>query len=685
MTTVDDELEFVNEGATSDEWVKDLSESSDTTSPNNNEEPKATAFEALHLRWDGLLGVRNRPDPLLDWDQLYNLKNQATLRKDCIALCEKTKTKLPAHELESLITLYCKRRELEYESGNGWMAIMEVLLSLPFDLPTLFNVFYSITTKYIPRDTSVSAKVFDLFRLILQYHEPQLCVYLDSMKIQPQVYATEWFTSLLSSSLDANICRVLWDFYFQRGDPFIVFFIALSFLQCTREQILKSKDKAEVVELIRAAPTNMSEEDIGDLFEVCVVTLNCTPDSLRQDFHGSLFGSNFLDEFTDFPLNRIICLPVSVKEVFKRVIDLNAPRQVFNYFVIDARPHSQFTCGSLLGAYNLNARLIVDEPENFRIAMQSLLQFKTTNHPKDHVCFVGSGVEAEDASMLMVISRFLQQNIPHVSYVDGGYKAIHSMLKETNNLHKLNNHLTPENCSECAEQRAEPSGWGLMERMRKSITEKKDAVKSRVQNMVDYSTPAAKGAPIRHVRSSERNGKRYKNTQQSVFSINDDSDLSDDEHAGNLVASSSTAAEKLKWADVIRRPDAFKHFEGHEIFQDRSYLKCSILITYNHLVIYHNVEKEPDLVVLHAQHPLPSIIRVTSKRRVPEFLTFSFGKELPNGETNITRRHCFLLNKSGDCAQAIKQAMHRLGALSTPDIPLESPTTPSVLSIPPAF
>lgn len=86
---------------------------------------------------------------------------------------------------------------------------------------------------------------------------------------------------------------------------------------------------------------------------------------------------------------------------------------------------------------------------------------------------------------------------------------------------------------------------GLMERMRKSISEKKQAVKSTMQNMVDYSTPAAKGAPIRHVRSSERNGKRYKNAQQSVFSINDDSDLSDDEHAGNLVASSSTTAEKV--------------------------------------------------------------------------------------------------------------------------------------------
>jgi hypothetical protein len=97
------------------------------------------------------LGVRNRPDPLLDWDQLYNLKNQSDLRKDCRDLCKRTKSKIPAHELESLITLYCKRRELDYSSSNEWMSIMEILLALPFDQNTLYNVFYAITTKYIPR------------------------------------------------------------------------------------------------------------------------------------------------------------------------------------------------------------------------------------------------------------------------------------------------------------------------------------------------------------------------------------------------------------------------------------------------------------------------------------------------------------------------------------------------------
>jgi hypothetical protein len=75
-----------------------------------------------------------------------------------------------------------------------------------------------------------------------------------------------------------------------------------------------------------------------------------------------------------------------------------------------------------------------------------------------------------------------------------------------------------------------------MGRMKSAISEKKKAVQSKVQEMVDYRA-ASTQKTIKHVKSTERNGKRYKNTQ-SVFSINDDSDLSDeDAFTSNLVSS----------------------------------------------------------------------------------------------------------------------------------------------------
>jgi len=54
-------------------------------------------------------------------------------------------------EIESLMTLYCKRRNVGYEQDKGWLEILGKLLEFPFDKCNLFNVFWAITTKYIPR------------------------------------------------------------------------------------------------------------------------------------------------------------------------------------------------------------------------------------------------------------------------------------------------------------------------------------------------------------------------------------------------------------------------------------------------------------------------------------------------------------------------------------------------------
>lgn len=83
---------------------------------------------------------------------MYNLKNQITLRKDCRNLIEQVKkTNITVPQLESLITLYCKKRHVEYEKEYGWLDILEKLIIFSFDQSTLFNVFYAITTKYVSK------------------------------------------------------------------------------------------------------------------------------------------------------------------------------------------------------------------------------------------------------------------------------------------------------------------------------------------------------------------------------------------------------------------------------------------------------------------------------------------------------------------------------------------------------
>ncbi|KAI1731989.1 rab-GTPase-TBC domain-containing protein [Ditylenchus destructor] len=687
MSQIEDDLEVVSEsGATSDEWVKEgssdvtdkrspskdrdtpLSDSNGTTRRQNSVE-KSRAL-AQHERWMSLLGVRNKPDPLVDWDNLYNLKNQSALRRDCRAVLERVGgTSATVPQLESLITLYCKKRNVDYDPESGWLNILGKLILLPFDQPTLFNVFYAITTKYVPR----SSKVYDLFRLLLQYHDPQLCSHLNSAKVKLDDFVGDIFKTLLSKDTSPELCFRFWDKYFERGDPFLVFFVTLAFMGYAREQIFSIRDKNEIITLLKQSPGQMGADDVDDLLDICDVFLFATPISVREDFHCLLFGSNLIDECADFPLDTLICLPISVQDLYKRVIESTSSATApFSYFVIDTRSQKAFNAGSIPGSYNLNGKLIVDEPEKFTMAMTSLIQFKDDSCKTDHICFIGSGLEEDDSYMMMVISRFLHQNKDHISYVDGGYKALHALLADTGNLSKLSNHFNLHDfkCAECTganNKSAESKGWSLMERMKKVVASQKNLVKSKIVNTSSQDKPEEN---VKHVNSTDRFGKRYRNVQ-SVFSIsNDDSQESDEDLNFSDIESSTKVTEKLKWSDVIKKPEITSHFQGCEVLPDKSQIPCYIAISRTHMHIFHEVAKETGYVRTSLRQSLSSIMRVTSKKKIPEFLTFKFGYELPvcfnfpemvvinaqfqTGEAHINRVHCFILPKAGDCAKAIK-------------------------------
>jgi len=41
-------------------------------------------------------------------------------------------------------------------------------------------------------DCKKNGKPFQLFRLLLQYHDPELCSYLDTRRVTPDLYAMSW-------------------------------------------------------------------------------------------------------------------------------------------------------------------------------------------------------------------------------------------------------------------------------------------------------------------------------------------------------------------------------------------------------------------------------------------------------------------------------------------------------------
>jgi len=58
---------------------------------------------------------------------------------------------LVTSNLESALTLYCKSRSISYDRDAGWTHILRILVALKYSKAELYNCFYAVTTRYIPR------------------------------------------------------------------------------------------------------------------------------------------------------------------------------------------------------------------------------------------------------------------------------------------------------------------------------------------------------------------------------------------------------------------------------------------------------------------------------------------------------------------------------------------------------
>ncbi|VDK65854.1 unnamed protein product [Cylicostephanus goldi] len=116
--------------------------------------------------------------------------------------------------------------------------------------------------------------------------------------------------------------------------------------------------------------------------------------------------------------------------------------------------------------------------------------------------------------------------------------GLHSALCDTNRLRFINSH-DESKCSECTNGSGGRS-WKLVGKMKEVVISKSTAVKDKVSELVTQAAPSqTAGGEVKHVLSSDRYGKRYRN-EPSVFSIDDDSS---DESAGTLFNKTSKREE----------------------------------------------------------------------------------------------------------------------------------------------
>ncbi|GAB6027407.1 hypothetical protein CHUAL_001678 [Chamberlinius hualienensis] len=636
-----------------------------------NSSPPVDKISSRTETWLKLLGATDYKN--LTFDEIFDLPNQEQLRNDCRQFVDKLgnddEDKLSiTSDLESIITYFCKKKHTIYESNNGWLEIMLPLLALKLDKVQLYSCFNEINTRYIPKDCTKNAQIFHLFRLLILYHEPQICSFLDTKRIFPDTFSLSWFRSLFAANCGLEVTESLWDLYFQQSDPTFILFLSLIILINAKEQLLSMamESQQKIIEMLMSVPGALESDDVIDFWSLATHYQKRTPNSFRIGYSPFMEPSGSITDGT-FIASQALCIPVCVEELIhssKSGFDQDGLESV-KFFLVDCRPADQYNSGHLPTAFHLDANLMLQEPQAFATAVKALFsaqkQAISANSLAggEHLCFMGSGREEEDQYVNMVIASFLQRHCHYVSVAQGGYAALHKLLQSN-----LSSGLTDHNskkCIVCNMQNSQPNSSGQEKGgMQKSVSifdRLSSAVKSKSEEMkeimIDLISNPNQGIEERHVSSSDKVGKRYRNVS-SVFSIDDEHDepggVSTDEEDHQEIVSLST------W---LKKPDVLSSFKCKEVKRNGHVHPCHLLLTSSHIYVLRTMEDRKDFARIVSRRALSTIVKITSKKKSPELITFKYG--IVNGNNvDVNDLDMFHIPRASEATKAVKQQIMKL-------------------------
>ncbi|XP_058446241.1 TBC1 domain family member 23 [Malaya genurostris] len=650
--------------------------------------------------WQVCLDVRNKIDQLSQFNEIFDLPFQELLRQECQNVVDKLgndeedKVAVVA-DLESILTFYCKNRNLVYDANNGWIELLLPLLSLKLPRSEIYNMFEAIRDTYVPKGCVKSGNVFHIFRLLLQYHDPELCSILDTKRVTPDMYSMCWFQTLFASTCTLPVVLAMWDLYLQQSDPFLVFFLSLIVLINGREQILemKSASKDDLVNFLVNMPCNIEADDVMDFCSLAQYYSMKTPLSFKRDLLKVLFGAQSSASDKNVA-SQALCLPVSVNELVENASSENIHPDAVRFFLVDCRPADQYNSGHLSTAFHLDSNLMLQEPVAFQTAVQGLLRSQknaieaNSNAGGEHLCFLGSGRLEEDQYTHMVVASFLQKSTKYVSLLTGGYEAIHEYFGD-HMIDCLEDH-DPLKCLVCNQDQVtygkrfnnNSGSDGSLKRTEnrrnnnhpEQIPERKSTIdlfsklslvmKSKSAEvkgkLFDYISNPNPSVPVteKHVSRNERNGKRYRNVPP-VFSIGEEQDEDDlgpssfNDSVSSQAGTPETPEDVVSIQAYLKGPDVIRHFKCQEVHTNGYMYDSFLLVTASHIIVLRELDRK-DKARITVRRALHSIVKITAKKRHRDLITFKYG--YPEEENLvITDMDRFLIPNASEATELISK------------------------------
>lgn len=627
--------------------------------------------------------VTHKTDALSHFDEIYDLPFQKLLRQDCqnfidtLGNDEGDKISILS-DIEAILTFYCKNRNLKYESNNGWIETLLPILSLKLKRTEIYNIFEAIRDTFIPKDNIKHGNVYHVFRLLILYHDPELCAVLDTSKITPDMYANQWFQSLFASTCQLSVVLQIWDLYFQQSDPFLVFFLSLIMLVNRRDEIIgmRKDDKSSIIKFLSNMPCELEADDVVDFCSLAQFYSSRTPSSFKSEMLNQLFGQQTNVE-EPIIISQALCLPVSVYELIENTS--TTKEGAVRFFLVDCRPVEQYNSGHLATAFHLDSNLMLTEPTSFQTAVQGLLRAQRSaidaNASGEHLCFLGSGRIEEDQYTHMIIAFFLQKSTQYVSILSGGYAAIHDYFGEgmfdcledhdftrclvcnntgatvnrnqgsklfhrhsiaTSSPHQSQQIKNDNNKQQPQQQQKQQ--FDLFSKLSSAMKTKTSDVKSKLFDYIAHPSATNSNVPQkqeevteRHVSMNEKNGKRYRNLAP-VFGLDEDYD-----HGGEnneFSSSDEVDSTRVNIQEYIKTmPELIQSFKCQEVQINGAMYDSYLILTKKRIEVIRDLENGMGKVSI--KRPLSNIVKITAKKRYRDLITFKYGAHDENGENLI--------------------------------------------------
>lgn len=216
-------------------------------------------------------------------------ENQKIIKNDAQRTRVRESVIIPAFKklLEQLITYYCKTNKIKYKQGLNEIFGPLILIQYKiksFSLIKAYNIAECFIKKYMTNyffeeEFYSLHSSLSLFTLLLKYHAPEVYNVLDNLMILPEMYATGWIMTMLSSKSTLDVTYLLWDHIIRVNDPLFFHFIMVAFLK-SNAQIILHTDKTLIPSLMSSLAIS-SVDELDSIIQIAIQMRYDTPYSFR--------------------------------------------------------------------------------------------------------------------------------------------------------------------------------------------------------------------------------------------------------------------------------------------------------------------------------------------------------------------------------------------------------------------